>query len=85
MHFTLKCKIFFWVSMSQDPRGRSEDHPPVSQNPAGNTDLHLYDCISLKECCFRLCIKHKGIPAQSHDAIMTLRIQRHKQMVQTEA
>lgn len=46
--------------------------------------LHLYDSISLKQCGLCLGIKYKGIPAQSHHAIMTLRIKRHKQMVHTE-
>lgn len=41
--------------------------------------LHLYDSISLKQCGLCLGIEHKGIPAQSHHTVMTLRIQRHKQ------
>ena len=45
--------------------------------------LHLYDGISLKQCGLCLGIEHKGIPAQSHHTVMTLRIQRHKQMVHT--
>lgn len=52
----------------------------------GEKYLHLYDGISLKQCSFCLGIKYKGIPAQSHHTIMTLRIQRHTQLVpQTNA
>lgn len=47
--------------------------------------LHLYHSISLKQSGLGLGIKHKGISTQSHHAIMTLRIQRHKQMDHTDA
>ncbi len=42
--------------------------------------LHLNDSIGLKQCGLRLGIKYKGIPAQSHHTVMTLRIQRQKQI-----
>lgn len=41
--------------------------------------LHLYDSISLKQGGFCLGIEHKGIPAQSHHAVVTLRTQRNGQ------
>lgn len=45
------------------------------------SNLHLYDSISLQQGGFCLGVKHKGIPAQSHHAVVTLRTQRHGPVV----